>query len=208
MPLGFPSWRVLLLGGPSGTGKSVAAERLGHRLGIPWLQVDDLRLALQYSGAVFPDGNAALRFFLETPDVWSLPPERLRDALVAVGEAMAPAIEIVVANHVAINAPVVIEGDGILPSLLDRPRLRELVDEGHVRAVFLVELDEEALLANMLARARGIAGRSEADLRTEASAKRSFGEWIVAEAGRRGLPILAPHPRGTLLDRLIQAAAA
>ncbi len=33
---------------------------------------------------------------------------------------MTPSIEIVVANHVAINAPVVIEGDGILPSLLDR----------------------------------------------------------------------------------------
>jgi len=198
-------WRVLLLGGPSGAGKSVAAERLGRRLGVPWLQVDDLRLALQHSGAAFPDGNEALRFFEQTLDVWSLSPERLRDALIDVGEAMAPAIEIVVANHVDTNAPVIVEGDGILPSLLDRPRVRERAASGHVRAVFLIEPDEEALLVNMRARARGVAGRTDGELRTEASAKRSFGEWLSQEAKRRGLPVVAPRPYATLPARLTRA---
>ncbi len=116
-----PKLRVLLIGGPSGVGKTIAAQQVGIRLGMPWVQVDDLRLALQHSGAVLPEGTAALYFFLQTPNVWTLPPEQLRDALIAVGEGMAPAIEVVIANHVDTLAPVVIEGDGILPSLFARP---------------------------------------------------------------------------------------
>lgn len=205
MPDRRPAWRVLLLGGPSGAGKSVAAAVIGRRLGISWLQVDDLRLALEHSGAVLPAGNADLRFFVDTPDLWRFPPERLRDALVGVGKAMAPAIEIVVANHVDTEAPVVIEGDGILPSLLDRPPVRDRLAAGQVRAAFLVEPDEGVLYANMVARDRGIAGRSEASLRTEARAKWLFGRWIEEEARRRGVPVLEPGPWATLPDRLLAA---
>ncbi len=67
------------------------AERLGLRLGIPWLQVDDLRLALQCSQVVLPENTEALYFFERTPNVWRLAPEQLRDALIAVGHVMAPA---------------------------------------------------------------------------------------------------------------------
>lgn len=200
-----PSWQVLLLGGPSGAGKSEAAARLGRRLGISWLQVDDLRLALEHSGAVLAAATADLRFFVDTADVWRLPPERLRDALIGVGEAMAAAIEIVVANHVAIDAPVVIEGDGILPSLLDRPLVREHVAAGGIRAAFLVEPNEGVLYANMVARDRGIAERTEASLRIEARAKWLFGRWLAEEARRRGVPVLPPRPWHTLADRLLAA---
>lgn len=201
-----PSWSVLLLGGPSGAGKSLAAAAIGRRLGVSWLQVDDLRLALQFSRATLPAGNEALAFFAETPGLWTLPPERLADALVGVGEAMAPAIEIVVANHVDTDAPVVIEGDGVLPSLLDRPPVRERVAAGAVRPAFPVEPDEAVLYANMVARARGIADRTEASLRTEARAKWLFGRWLEGEARRRGTPVLAPRPWVTLVGRLLAAA--
>jgi len=53
-------WRVLLIGGPSGVGKSVVARSIGLRLGIPWLQVDDLRLALERSEVTLPSGTEAL----------------------------------------------------------------------------------------------------------------------------------------------------
>src|SRR5438067_1512167 len=125
-----PGWRVLLIGGQSGAGKSTVAEALGRRLGIPWLQVDDLRLALQRSRVMLPVGTEKLYFFEETPDIWRLPPERLRDALIGVGEVMSPAIEIVVGNHVAQRNPAVIEGDGILPSLLARPEVRRRATAG------------------------------------------------------------------------------
>jgi 2-phosphoglycerate kinase len=201
-------WTVLLVGGPSGAGKSTAAEQLGRRFGISWLQVDDLRLALQRSRVTLPEGTAALYFFVQTPDVWQLPPARLRDGLIAVGEVMEPAIEIVVDNHVHIAAPIIIEGDGILPSLLARPMVHEHVESGHVRAIMLVEPDEATILGNMLARGRGIDGQTEAEARTEARAKWLFGQWLTDEARRRGLPVLEPRPWATLLDRIVAASGA
>ncbi len=95
------------------------AERLGLRLGIPGLQVDDLRLALQCSQVVLPENTEALYFFERIPNVWRLAPEQLRDALIAVGHVMAPAIDIVVRNHVDTKALCILEGDGILPSVLE-----------------------------------------------------------------------------------------
>jgi predicted kinase len=64
---------VLLFGGPSGAGKTIIARQLGLGLGISWLQVDDLRLALQRSRVTLPEETAALYFFEETPGIWNLP---------------------------------------------------------------------------------------------------------------------------------------
>ncbi len=44
---------VLLIGGSSGTGKTNLAKQLGQRFGISWLEVDDLRLALQRSRVIY-----------------------------------------------------------------------------------------------------------------------------------------------------------
>ena len=67
-------WMVLLIGGPSGVGKTIVARQIGLRFGVSWLQVDDLRLAFQRSHATFPRGTAALHCFEKTPDVWRMPP--------------------------------------------------------------------------------------------------------------------------------------
>lgn len=201
-----PDWTVLLIGGPSGVGKSTIAARLGRRLGITWLQVDDLRLALQASRVILPEGTAALYFFDETPDLWSRPPERLCQGLIAVGEALAPAIAKVVDNHVHIAAPVVIEGDGILPALLTRPELREHVAAGQVRAVFVVEPDEQEIFTNMQARGRGLEGRAEDELRTQARANWLYGQWLAGEARAQALPVAAPRPWMTLVTRVAAAS--
>lgn len=202
-------WTVLLIGGVSGAGKTVVARQLGLQFGVSWLQVDDLRLALQHSGAALPDAGdtAALRFFLDTPAVWQRPADQLCDGLIAVGQAMSAAIEIVVANHVGTVAPVVIEGDSIVPALLVRPMLRDYVQNGHLCAVFLVEPDESVVLTNMTARGRGLTGRIEAELRTEARAKWLYGQWLTREAQHHGLPVLAPRPWATLAGRIIEAIA-
>lgn len=196
--------RVLLLGGPSGVGKSVAARELGLRLGIPWMQVDDLRLALQYSRVTLPQGTPELYFFM-APDVWQQSPERLCRGLIDVGELLLPALEIVIAHHVDTQAPLILEGDGILPSLLERPLVSERAKRGSVSAAFVVEPNEAALLDNMLARGRGIDERGRHELETEARAKWLFGERIASEARERGLPVLEARPWATLADRLLAA---
>jgi 2-phosphoglycerate kinase len=177
---------VLLIGGASGVGKSVVANQLGLRLGASWLHVDDLRLAFQRSRVMLPERTEALYFFEETPEIWTMPPELLRDGLIGVGQVLSPALEVIIENHVDTVAPVVIEGDAILPSLLSRPTVRDRVSDGHVQAVFLVETEEEVVFANIVARGRGMGGRREAEQRTEARAKWLYGQWLADEAHRYG----------------------
>jgi 2-phosphoglycerate kinase len=201
-----PDWLVLLIGGSSGVGKTAVAEQVAARCGVAWLMVDDLRLALQRSRVRLPERTEALYFFEETPNVRRLPPERRRDASIAVGEVMSPAIEVVVENHVDQTIPVVIEGDGILPSLLDRPPVRMRATQGRIRAVFVVEPDEGALLANMRSRERRIAHWSEEELQLDARAMWLYGQWLAGEARRCALPVVESRPWATLADRIVEAS--
>lgn len=197
----------MLIGGPSGTGKTIAAKQLALRYDASWLQADDLRLALQRSRVTLPRDTEALYFFEETPNVWQLPPKRLCDALIAVGQVMSPSLEVIIENHVDTVAPVVIEGDSILPSLFARASVRDRASSGHIHAVFLVEPEEDTMLANMIARDRGITGQTALELRTEARAKWLYGQWLASEAYRHNLPILEPHPWSTLVERVIIATS-
>ena len=193
MPSARADWTVLLIGGPSGVGKTILAERLGRRYGASWLQVDDLRLALEHGGVAVPDAS----------DPASLA------GLVAVGEALAPALEIVIANHVNIAAPLIIEGDAILPALLGRPRVRPLAAAGQVRAVFLREPAEGAVLENMRDRAgrrfEGPGGIGLAAGRRLAERHWRYGRWLAGAARRYGLPVLEPRPWDTLAERIMAA---
>jgi 2-phosphoglycerate kinase len=201
-------WTVLLIGGPSSVGKSSAAKRIARQVGADWLQVDDLRLALQASGISLPspDDTRKLSFFVETPDVWRLPPERLRDGFVGVGEALSPAVAKVVTNHLALADPMVLEGDGLLPSLLAHPEVRHWDTGDQLRAVFVAEPFEGMILANMLARERGTSGRSPEELSVNARASWLFGQWLADEARRRHLPVVESQPLETLVDRILEAS--
>ena len=199
-----PSWRVLLLGGVSGTGKSTAAKTISRNRGIAWVQVDDLRLALERSLTTLPEGMKPLGFFHQA-DVWSLPAPALCDGLIRVGEVMSPAIEVVTENHDDQNDPAIIEGDGILPSLFSRSSVRERVATGRVKGVFLIEPDRDELCRNMLNRGRGYEQRTVAAQRREAEATWRFGQWLELEASRLGLPVVRPRPWDSLPDRLLEA---
>jgi 2-phosphoglycerate kinase len=201
-----PDWRVFLIGGHSATGKTTASKRLGLRLGVPWMMVDDLRLAFRRAHARLPGGaGQAMYFFDDTPHVWRREPEELSEALIGVGEALSAPLEVVIENHVDQSAPIIIEGDGILPSLLSRPPVVERA--AAVRAVFLIEPDESAVVANMLARGRGVVGQTRKELRNAARAKCLFGQWLAQEATRYNLPVMEPRPWETLVDRLTEHLA-
>ena len=55
-------WKVLVLFGASGTGKSTSGGEIARSRGVAWMQVDDLRLALQSSRVTLPVGTDALYF--------------------------------------------------------------------------------------------------------------------------------------------------
>ena len=199
-----PPWSVLLIGGASGCGKSTVAQEIARTSGATWVQVDDLRLALQWSNVRLPSDEAtdALSFFERTPDIWRLPAGRLQEGLVAVGEVMADAIAIVTGNHVVQHNPAVIEGDGILPSLLDRPDLAEFVASGQLKMVVLDPPTEEWLLANMIERGRGIPDRSEDETRNMARASWLYAQWLRREAEERSIPVVLCLPWETRIERI------
>lgn len=198
-------FHVLLIGGVSGTGKSETAAVLARQRGISWLQVDDLRLALQFSGLISREQHPELFFFLDQSD-WRTSPEVYRDKLIAVGRIVTGALRIVVESHIATNVPIIIEGDGILPEFA--AAIAREHDTGAVRSVFIVTDDEDFLLANMLKRGRGIDPNAPAELRrTETHAKALYGQWVEREARRHGLPAIHPMPWETLVARVLASSS-
>ncbi len=198
-----PPWQVLLIGGASGSGKTTAAEIIGRRVGASWLQVDDLRLTLQFGGLLSPEQHPDLFYFLQLDDVHRVPADMLLDKLITIAGLMGPAVGTVIGHHVATKKPIVLEGDGISPALAAKERSPE------VRAVFLVETDEETLLRNMLARGRGIDAAStvEAEERQRAWIRLAwlYNQWLDREARYHGLPVLTPRPYETLPARIAEA---
>jgi 2-phosphoglycerate kinase len=200
---------VLLIGGASGTGKTTVAKAIARERGITWVQVDDLRLAMQWSDVRLPSDEAtkALYFFLRTPGIWSLPADRLCDGLIAVGVAMTDAIGVVIGNHVVQGDPVVIEGDGILPGIIGHAEVRPHVEAGLVRSVFLMPESEDELLRNMLDRGRGISSDGVTpQARRVAEMNWRYSRWLANEAAARGLPTVTTCPWATLSRRVLETA--
>lgn len=196
-------WTVLVLFGASGTGKSTAAAEIGRRCGVSWIQVDDLRLALQYSDVSLPDRTEDLYFLEGSPDIWTRTPAELRQAFINVAEVMVPALRTVIHSHVVTDAPMVIEGDGVLPVLAESDLLSPLVDTGAIRFVCVATPSVDELVENTRARGRGLDASMPDRPRQQATANEAFGKWLEEEAMRYGIPVVASRPFGTLPDRIL-----
>jgi hypothetical protein len=207
-------WRVLLLGGNSGAGKTVVAQELAKRFGVSVLLVDDVRLAIQQvtTPAQLPD----LHIFVSDQQAALRSPELMRDGLVAVGRAMVPALKIIVAHHVVVvgAGPIIVEGDGILPELASQHRYEELkhfwgLQTGReVRAAFLLELDEDIIFQNMHTRDRGFQDLAPDEQHTIARGSWLYGQWLQQEALAHGLPAVPSRPWETLTERVLAAIEA
>lgn len=146
------SWRVLLVGGNSGAGKTVLTEELVRYFGVSRLLVDDVRLALQEFTSVehYPD----IHHFETNPGVGSQSAEGLRDGLIRVGAALSAPIATIIAHYVAVAGagPLIIEGDGIVPQLAAKRDFTKqklfygLTLQDQIRSLFVVEPEEEAIL--------------------------------------------------------------
>lgn len=200
-----PPWKVLVLFGPSGVGKSTAAAEIARRTGTTWLQVDDLRLTLQFSDASLPARTEDLYYFERTPGIWRRPVDELRQGFINVAEVMASAVRTIIHSHVVTDAPMVIEGDGILPSLVDDPLLRPLVDAGVIRVSCVATPGVDALFENLVGRGRGIEVNEPEKHRIQAGANHAFGVWLEQEARRLGIPVVTPLPFTSLPDRVMEA---
>ncbi|MFF0274867.1 hypothetical protein [Streptomyces sp. NPDC004330] len=185
-PTSPPAWRVLVVGGASGMGKTGVARALARRYDVPVVEVDDIVEALL--AVTRPEHLPEVHFWRTHPEAARWAPEAVAERQIAVAEALAPAVEAVVANHVGTDTPVVLEGDYLLPPAV--------TPGGPVRGLFLHEDDEAQVTANYLHR-EPEAGPQ----RHRARVSVLYGRWLAARAHAAGVPVLAPRPWTDLADR-------
>lgn len=201
-------WRVLLLGGNSGSGKTVVGEALASHFGRSLLLVDDFRMVLQQMTT--PAEQPGIHYFLAHPTIWQKPPEALCEGFVAVGNALIRPLSVVIAHHVFVESagPILLEGDGILPALAAQRSFANMhftpaSVTNEVRSVFLIESDEEAILQNMRQRGRGFERTSLREQETLVRASWLYGQWLRRQADYYNLPAVESRPWETLLERVL-----
>lgn len=185
------SWSVLLIGGPSGAGKTSASYPLARHFGVGLTEIDDLYIAVMH--LTTPVQQPVLHAWDSTPDALSLPAERILDMHIAASRVLSPVIAAVIENHVETQTPIVLEGDYVLPEVLAQTNDR-------VTGVFLYEPEEAQILRNFALREP--AGGDQAK---RARVSWLFGQWLRDECGRLGLIAMPPRPWDTLLQRIVEA---
>lgn len=150
-----------------------------------------------------PEGTDRLYFFLRQPHVWRRPADELRQALIDLAGLLVPAVRIVIANHLAIAEPIVLEGDGVHPDLAGDAMLRPRIESGELRFCCVVEESEDRVLENMRSRGRGMEIGDSAEHLRQAGVYRDYGAWLAGNCQRHGIPVVASRPFETLAERIL-----
>jgi len=184
-------WTIAVVCGASGVGKSSVARPLAVRYGVPLGEVDDLVTALKT--LTLPADMPTLHRWDTDPAARSMSADDIAELHLQVADEIAPGIRAVIADHLEFDAPVVLEGDYLVPELVS-----EFGDA--VRGVVLHEPDTDRNAANI-------------QVREPAPDGNAFRAMVSAEIGRRlanrarwaGVPVLSPRPWTDGLDRVIDA---
>jgi 2-phosphoglycerate kinase len=190
-------WRVLLIAGCAGTGKSTAAQALGRRLGHSMLLVDDIRIALQ--AITTAQEHPALQTFLSEGSPAYASPAAFCQGLFSVARALAPALRVIVTHHLAVAeaGPVIIEGDGILPDLVAG------IGDPRCRAVLLHTSQAGSVLRTLQARGGGFTAMPAERRALIAEGSWQYGAALAARAAAVNVPLLEPMPFTSLPDRIL-----
>jgi 2-phosphoglycerate kinase len=193
-------WRVLLIGGSSGVGKTVVARRLAKNLSLSLLLLDDIRLALQQSTS--SETHAELHVFLNYQTEQWRNAESIMSDWITLGKAMMNPLQAIIHHHIIVPnvGAIIIEGDGILPMAGS-----QFAKGSNVCTAFIVEDDEGKLLHNLRSRGRGFNEWDKSEQESFAHASWLYGQWLTQEAKRLGLPVIHARPQETLIERLLSA---
>src|SRR5687768_7833268 len=196
----FPSrnWEVLLIGGASGTGKTSISYRLAQYFGVGITEVDDFQVILEHMTT--PEQQPVLHYWRTLPEGVHLTPEEIVTHTLKVCRVMAPAIELVIANHLESHAPIVLEGDFILPELAAQETFRDMPNEGRVRGLFIDESDEAQIVQNYLQREP-----DQGPQTYRARVSVLYNQWLKQEAESLDVPVIPARPWETIFERILAA---
>ena len=175
---------LILIGGPSGVGKSRLAHALARRTGSTVAQIDDLQTAIEtlVPSDRLPEYYLPSTTYLRTDSV-----EQITGAIEQLAAWFAPAVRSVIASRIESHTATVFEGDFISPEVA--------VESGFlgVRSLFLLGSQTE-IRANFLQRD----GQEQVG-RARVSAMRS--KRLGDRCSELGLPSISARPFSTLLSR-------
>ena len=190
----LPGWTVTLVCGAAAVGKSRVARGLAARYATPLSEVDDIVTALL--AMTEPDQLPVLHYWQTHPETRSWGPKRIAEHHMSVAETLGPALSAVIADHVEFRAPLVLEGDHLLPELVRG-------FGGAVRAVVVSEPDEGQLIANLGAREP-----HEPHQRDRARVSRLVDAELTRRTAAVGAPVVLARPWDTVLERTDRALRA
>jgi 2-phosphoglycerate kinase len=195
------NWKVLLIGGSSGVGKTVVARELANYLSLSLLLLDDVRLALQQ--ATSNKTNPELHVFLNYETEQWRNSESIYADWVTVGQAMVKPLNAIISHHIVVPdvGAIIIEGDGILPIASNY-----FLEPKDVCTVFIVEQNEKQLLHNLQSRGRGFNDWDKMEQEGFAHASWLYGQWLAQEANKLELPVINAQPQKTILERVLSIA--
>jgi 2-phosphoglycerate kinase len=190
-------WKVLLIGGASGVGKTSVSYRLARHFGIGITAIDDFQVILERM--TDPQAYPEFHLWRRDPGAFLAMSEDEQLAfMIRYASRMGEALEAVIANHLEDEPPIVLEGDFLLPELAVRDAYVDQLAEGRVRAIFIVEPEEARIADNYRAReGEDQPGRARLSWR--------YSEWLRGEAATLGVAVVPARPWDTVFDRCLAA---
>ena len=140
-----------------------------------------------------PEQQPTLHYWNTHPEAQQFSAEQILELHISVGRVLFPALSAVIDNHLESQAPVILEGDYLLPELMAQNGF--LSDR--VRAVFLYEADEKQIVQNLYEREP-----EDGEQTGRAHVSWLFGQWLQQECKRYGLTALPARPWHTLFKRV------
>ena len=182
---------LILIGGPSGVGKSRLAHALARRTGSTVAQIDDLQTAIE---TLVPSERLPEYYVPSTTYLRTDSAEQITAAIEQIAAWFAPAVRGVIANRIESNTATVFEGDFISPEVAAESGLLG------VRSLFLLGSENE-IRANFFQR-----DGDEQGGRASVSAMHS--RRLADRCSELGLSAVSARPFGTLLSRASDALGA
>lgn len=175
---------LVLIGGPSGVGKSRLAHQVALITQSSVAQIDDMQGALE---TLVPEDR--LPEFYDHRNAYrrTKRPEVIAEAIWNISTFFGPAIERAIDNRIESGTSTVFEGDFIAPELAAKVRSKG------VKSIFLID-DESSFRANFLEREG-----DEQPFRASISSLHS--ERIRTSCTELGLPLVEARPFETLAVR-------